>query len=231
MGDISRSHNSKHHLWSKMKLGTALLLLSIFYLTLANVNAEDDSEQDLTSDNHVGANQIADTNNQAEHQLVKRDAGRGRKASCEGTRCGKKKTPKKGKKGQKPKKSEKKKKKESTKKTPKKKTKKRKSGKKSPKEKRRGGSRRRGEGSSRTSTDGRQITGNATSCAMKLVLYARLNEKKASSISKQVTRIIGNEKGKKGKKGKREEEMKRKREKEKKRKKREKEKKRKGEKE
>merc|ERR1712233_286485 len=166
MGDISRSHNSKHHLWSKMKLGTALFLfLSLFYLTLANVNAEDDSKQDLTSDNHVGADQIADTNNQAEHQLVKRDAGRGRKASCEGTRCGKKKTPKKGKKGQKPKKSEKKKKKslrrklqtrkkkESTKKTPKKKTKKRKSGKKSPKEKRRGGSRRRGEGSSRTSTD------------------------------------------------------------------------------
>merc|ERR1711936_1035310 len=123
MGDISRSHNSKHHLWSKMKLGTALLLfLSIFYLTLANVNAEDDSEQDLTSDshvgskedltsgNHVGANQITDANNQAEHQLAKRDAGRGRKASCEGTRCGKKKTPKKGKKGQKPKKSEKKKK-------------------------------------------------------------------------------------------------------------------------
>ena len=72
---------------SKMKLGTALLLfLSLFYLNLANVNAEDDSKQDLTSDNHVGANQIADANNQAEHQLAKRDAGRGRKASCEGTR-------------------------------------------------------------------------------------------------------------------------------------------------
>merc|ERR1712233_169898 len=125
MGDISRSHNSKHHLWSKMKLGTALFLfLSLFYLTLANVNAEDDSKQDLTSDNHVGANQIADTNNQAEHQLVKRDAGRGRKASCEGTRCGKKKTPKKGKKRPKTKESEKKKKKSLRRKKKKKKKKK-----------------------------------------------------------------------------------------------------------
>merc|ERR1711971_1449297 len=65
------------------------------------------------------------------------------------------------------------------------------------KEKKKSGSRRKGEGSSRRkvgSSSGRQITGNATSCAMKLVLYARLNEKKASSISKQIARIFGNDK-------------------------------------
>lgn len=33
---------------------------------------------------------------------------------------------------------------------------------------------------------GRQITGNATSCVMKLVKYARLNDKKASALVKQV---------------------------------------------
>ena len=106
-------------------------------------------------------------------------------------RCGKKKTPQKAKKGKKgnrkPKNSEKKrkslrrkqsqrqkKKKDETKKKSGKKSKKRKGGKKkesqkkSLKERKKSGSRRRGEGSSRGST-GRQITGNATSCAMKLV--------------------------------------------------------------
>jgi len=66
------------------------------------------------------------------------------------------------------------------------------------KQKNKSGSRRKGEESSRRrkvgSSSGRQITGNATSCAMKLVLYARLNEKKASSISKQIARIFGNDK-------------------------------------
>ena len=67
-----------------------------------------------------------------------------------------------------------KKKKDETKKKSEKKSKKRKSGKKkesqkkSLKERGKSGSRRRGEGSSRGST-GRQISGNATSCAMKLV--------------------------------------------------------------
>merc|ERR1712037_717787 len=101
-----------------------------------------------------------------------------------------------------------KKKKDETKKKSEKKSKKRKSGKKkesqkkSLKEREKSGSRRRVEGSSRGST-GRQITGNATSCAMKLVLYARLNEKKASSISKQIARIIGNDKIQGPKKGRR----------------------------
>merc|ERR1711990_604695 len=111
MGDLSRSHNSKHHHWSKMgpKLRTALLLfLPLLSLSLANSNtaAEDDSKQDLVnpSANQVGASQ-------AGHVLVKREAGRGRK-SCEGKRCNKKKTlQKKGKKdAQKPKNNEKKRK-------------------------------------------------------------------------------------------------------------------------
>merc|ERR1712037_976141 len=107
---MGRSHNSKHHHWSKMrpKLGAALLL------SLANVvAAEDDYKQGLVnpSANQVGANPLAA--NQAEHKLVKREAGRGWK-SCEGKRCNKKKTLQKGKKGkkdaQKPKNNEKKRK-------------------------------------------------------------------------------------------------------------------------
>merc|ERR1712227_976593 len=112
MGDLSRSHNNKHHLWSKMgpKLATTLLLffLPLLSLSLANADAEEDLKKDLTSNNQIGA---GPTDNQAGHQLVKREAGQGRKASCEGTRCGKKNTPKKGKKGQKKKKKKKKKKK------------------------------------------------------------------------------------------------------------------------
>jgi len=48
----------------------------------------------------------------------------------------------------------------------------------------------------------RQITGNATSCAMKAIKYARLFEGKATSISRQVKRIQGNDRiqGSKGKK-------------------------------
>jgi len=41
---------------------------------------------------------------------------------------------------------------------------------------------------------GRQATVNMTTCITNLVLYSRLNEKKASSISKQVKRIKGNDK-------------------------------------
>ena len=36
----------------------------------------------------------------------------------------------------------------------------------------------------------RQITGNATSCAMKAIKYARLFEGKATSISRQVTIVM-----------------------------------------
>jgi len=54
----------------------------------------------------------------------------------------------------------------------------------------------------RTTGDGRQITGNATSCAMKAIKYARLFEGKATSIFRQVKRVKGNDKiqGSKGKK-------------------------------
>merc|ERR1712037_1089481 len=82
MGDLSRSHNSKHHHWSKMgpKLG--------------NAATADDSKEDLAdpSANQVGASQTG-------HVLVKREAGRGK--SCEGKRCSKNKTLQKGKKGKK----------------------------------------------------------------------------------------------------------------------------------
>merc|ERR1719209_2635013 len=49
---------------------------------------------------------------------------------------------------------------------------------------------------------GRQISGNATSCAMKAIKYARLFEGKATSIFRQVKRVKGNDKiqGSKGKK-------------------------------
>merc|ERR1712037_284931 len=49
---------------------------------------------------------------------------------------------------------------------------------------------------------GRQITGNATPCAMKAIKYARLFEGKATSIFRQVKRVKGNDKiqGSKGKK-------------------------------
>lgn len=54
----------------------------------------------------------------------------------------------------------------------------------------------------RKAGDGRQITGNATSCAMKAIKYARLFEGKASSIWRQVKRVKSNDKiqGTKGKK-------------------------------
>jgi len=50
--------------------------------------------------------------------------------------------------------------------------------------------------------EGRQISGNATSCAMKAIKYARLFEGKATSIFRQVKRVKGNDKiqGSKGKK-------------------------------
>jgi len=54
----------------------------------------------------------------------------------------------------------------------------------------------------RNTGGGRQITGNATSCAMKAIKYARLFEGKATSIFRQVKRVKGNDKiqGSKGKK-------------------------------
>ena len=72
------------------KPAAVLLFLSIIYLSLAKAGSnhlvnpvEDDS-------NHL-ANHLEDDYNQmdidqAGHQLVKREAGRGRKTSCEGKR-------------------------------------------------------------------------------------------------------------------------------------------------
>jgi len=56
--------------------------------------------------------------------------------------------------------------------------------------------------SGRNSGAGRQITGNATSCAMKAIKYARLSEGRATSIYRQVKRINTFDKiqGSKGKK-------------------------------
>merc|ERR1712212_826238 len=56
--------------------------------------------------------------------------------------------------------------------------------------------------SGKNSGEGRQITGNATSCAMKAIKYARIFEGKATSIFRQVKRVKGNDKiqGSKGKK-------------------------------
>merc|ERR1711962_1476617 len=206
MGDLSRSHNNKHHHWSNMslKLASTLLLLSIISISLASSSSADGDHEQLASG-------LADGNivaaNQAGHQLVKREAGRGRGKSCKGKRCNKKKSSKKAEKGkkrtQKDQKRERKgKKKQKNTKKGKKNGKRGEGGKKIDVGKKRkpGGSRRLGSSRRNVgSPSGRQITGNATSCAMKLVLYARLNEKKASSISKQVTRILGNDKIKESK--------------------------------
>merc|ERR1711872_14187 len=94
MGDLSRSHNNKHDHWSNMslKLASTLLLLSIVSISVAfSSSADGDQEHGLAHGNRMAANK-------AEHQLVKREAGRGRGKSCKGKRCNKKKSPKKGKK-------------------------------------------------------------------------------------------------------------------------------------
>merc|ERR1711922_10994 len=94
-----------------LKLASTLLLLSIASISVASsFSADGDHEQlasGLADGNRVAANQ-------AGHQLVKREAGRGRGKSCKGKRCNKKKSPKKAKKGKKkktPKRQKKKKKK------------------------------------------------------------------------------------------------------------------------
>merc|ERR1711988_945979 len=108
MGDLSRSHNNKHHHWSNMspKLASTLLLLSIVSISAAFSSSADGDQEQL-------ARALADGNRvaakQAGHQLVKREAGRGRGKSCKGKRCNKKKSPKKGKKETKKKKKKKKK--------------------------------------------------------------------------------------------------------------------------
>merc|ERR1711872_271081 len=97
MGDLSRSHGNKHHHWSIMslKLASTLLLLSIVSISVAFSSSADGDHEQLASGLADGNRVVA---NQAEHQLVKREAGRGRGKSCKGKRCNQKKSPKKGKK-------------------------------------------------------------------------------------------------------------------------------------
>merc|ERR1712211_149097 len=72
-----------------------LFLLSIVSISVAFSSSADGDQEQLAS-------ALADGNRvaafQAGHQLVKREAGRGRGKSCKGKRCNKKKSPKKGKK-------------------------------------------------------------------------------------------------------------------------------------
>ena len=69
------THRSKMGL----KLATVLLIFSILYLSLAT-SAENESKHLANSQANP---MVAD---QAGHQLTKREAGRGRKKSCEGKR-------------------------------------------------------------------------------------------------------------------------------------------------
>merc|ERR1711962_740571 len=109
--------------------------------------------------------------------IVKREAGR----NCEEGKCEKKKKKKKRRNG--PKKGSKKTR------TGKKQTKSQNNNEKGSKKRRRQRQKTRARGG-----EGRQISGNATSCAMKAIKYARLFEGKATSIFRQVKRVKGNEK-------------------------------------
>merc|ERR1711963_1389880 len=92
-----------------LKLASTLLLLSIVSTSVSSSPSADGDQEQLAS-------ALADGNRvaafQAGHQLVKREAGRGRGKSCKGKRCNKKKSSKKAEKGKKktPKKKKKKKK-------------------------------------------------------------------------------------------------------------------------
>merc|ERR1712029_302972 len=98
----------------EQKMGLKLATLLLLFLSLLNISqanpAKDDSEKHLANS---PAKPIAA--NPAGHLLAKREAGKeGRKRSCQGKGCSKKKTPKKAKNdkkvGQKPKNNEKKRK-------------------------------------------------------------------------------------------------------------------------
>merc|ERR1712108_654 len=89
---------------SKMgpKPAAVLLFLSIIYLSLAKAGSNHLANPVEGDSNHLAKPLEDDSNqmdiDQVEHQLVKREAGRGRKKSCEGKRCDKKKNPPKEKK-------------------------------------------------------------------------------------------------------------------------------------
>merc|ERR1712083_42100 len=79
---------------SKMGLKLVLFIFSILYLSLTTAVEDDSKHLSNSQANPIGANL-------AGHQLMKREAGRGRKKSCEGKRCSKKKTSKRAKKDKK----------------------------------------------------------------------------------------------------------------------------------
>merc|ERR1719402_1095583 len=81
-----------------LKLVSTLLLLSVVSISVAFSSSADGNHEQLASGLADG-NRVAA--NQAGHQLVKREAGRGRGKSCKGKRCNKKKSPKKAEKGKK----------------------------------------------------------------------------------------------------------------------------------
>ena len=72
------------------KPAAVLLLLSIIYLSLAKAGSNQLANP-VEDDSNQLANHLEDDFNQMDigqdgHQLVKREAGRGRKTSCEGKR-------------------------------------------------------------------------------------------------------------------------------------------------
>ena len=120
-------------------------------------------------------------NFQLQAAIVKREAGR----NCKEGKCEKKKKKKKRRNGTK------KGNRRNLKNRPKKGRKKTRTGKKQPKsqnnnEKGSKKTRRQRQKTRARGGEGRQISGNATSCAMKAIKYARLFEGKATSIFRQV---------------------------------------------
>ena len=120
-------------------------------------------------------------NFQLQAAIVKREAGR----NCKGGKCEKKKKKKKRRNGTK------KGNRRNLKNRPKKGRKKTRTGKQQPKSQKNNkkGSKKRRRQRQKTRAkggEGRQISGNATSCAMKAIKYARLFEGKATSIFRQV---------------------------------------------
>ena len=95
---ISSAQNIKEkkaiHAPHRSKMGpkpaAVLLLLSIIYLSLAMAGSNHLADPVEDDSNHLAKPLEDDSNqmdiDQVEHQLVKREAGRGRKKSCEGKR-------------------------------------------------------------------------------------------------------------------------------------------------
>ena len=129
----------------------------------------------------LGSFPTSSPNFQLQAAIVKREAGN----NCKGGKCDKKKKKKKRRNGTK------KGNRRNSKNRPKKGRKKTRTGKKRPRsgknnEKESKTRRRQRQKTTAKGGEGRQISGNATSCAMKAIKYARLFEGKATSIFRQV---------------------------------------------